>query len=82
MANSTKDESFSTENESFSTKDEMVSGFSTKGEIEQVRQRISICPQDNPIWLELSVRDHLRFYGACRGLESEELKQRIDEYTR
>lgn len=44
-----------------------VMGYSCNNEIEQCRWNLAICPQDNPMYKELTVGQHLRFFAALRG---------------
>ena len=39
-----------------------VMGYSIEDELDQVRIHCSVCPQDNPIWNEYTVRQHLEFF--------------------
>lgn len=45
----------------------MGSSIATSEGVQQVRAKASICPQDNPIWAEFTVRQHLEFFGTARG---------------
>jgi ABC-2 type transport system ATP-binding protein len=44
-----------------------------------VRRAIGIVPQELAIYLELSARENLRFFGELYGLRGSELRQRVDE---
>merc|ERR1719247_3657101 len=39
-----------------------VNGYDMQTDIEGVRRQIGICPQDNPMYDEFTVRQHLRFF--------------------
>lgn len=62
--------------------DGLVMGYSILDDLYEVRRRISVCPQDNPIWPEYSVRQHLRFFAAARGMEEEEIDKTVEKYVK
>lgn len=45
----------------------------------QVRGSIGLAPQDTGVYMPLSVRDNLRFFGGLAGLRGRGLRARIDE---
>lgn len=46
--------------------DASVYGLSLVGDMERVREIIGVCPQDNVLFPELTVEEHLALYGgAC-----------------
>jgi len=44
-----------------------VMGFSGETDIERCRHNLSMCPQDNPMYNELTVDQHIAFFSALRG---------------
>jgi ABC-type glutathione transport system ATPase component len=62
--------------------DGMVMGYSILDDLYEVRRRISVCPQDNPIWSEYSVRQHLRFFAAARGMEEGDIDKTVEKYVK
>lgn len=56
--------------------------------IEEVRRfSLSVCPQDNPLWLVLTAREHIDFFARCRlgqdpSLDWDDLQRQIDRYVR
>lgn len=49
------------------TGDARIAGYSILDDMEAVRRNVSVCPQDNPIWNEFTVRQHLEFFAVARG---------------
>jgi lipooligosaccharide transport system ATP-binding protein len=45
----------------------------------EIRSRIGVCPQEDTLDTELSVRDNLYVYGRYFGLPRKEVRQRVDE---
>jgi ATP-binding cassette subfamily A (ABC1) protein 3 len=45
----------------------MVMGHSSITDIDRCRWNLAICPQDNPMYDEFTVAQHLRFFAALRG---------------
>jgi lipooligosaccharide transport system ATP-binding protein len=45
----------------------------------QIRARIGVCPQEDTLDLELTVRDNLFVYGRYFGLPRKEVRERVDE---
>ncbi|XP_022911124.2 phospholipid-transporting ATPase ABCA3-like [Onthophagus taurus] len=58
-----------------------TSGELTIAEIENVnlkdRQLVSICPQENMLFTELTVEEHLVLFGKLKGLSDEDIKQNV-----
>lgn len=46
----------------------------------RVRERLSVCPQDNPIWEEFTVREHLRFFAVCRQVSTAAVDSEVTKY--
>ncbi|KQW43132.1 ABC transporter [Nocardioides sp. Root1257] len=45
----------------------------------QIRSRIGVCPQEDTLDLEITVRDNLFVYGRYFGLPRKEVRERVDE---
>src|SRR5262245_310665 len=45
----------------------------------EIRSRIGVCPQEDTLDVELTVRDNLYVYGRYFGLPRKEVRQRVDE---
>ncbi|CUG36520.1 ABC transporter, putative [Bodo saltans] len=50
-----------------------VYGYSVRHELSMVRREIGFCPQHNILWPDLTCEEHLRFYGAIKGVTGEAL---------
>jgi ATP-binding cassette, subfamily A (ABC1), member 3 len=48
--------------------DILVNGTSIITHVTRTRRSVGYTPQYNPIWEDLTVRDHLRIYATCKGL--------------
>ena len=55
-----------------------VCGFDIKDDMEQIKRFIGVCPQEDKLYEDLSVRQHLVFYSLLRGLP----RSRIDVEAR
>ncbi|KJE91770.1 ATP-binding cassette transporter 1 [Capsaspora owczarzaki ATCC 30864] len=56
----------------------LVNGFDIQTQIDGVRQSLGICPQYNVLFDYLSVRDHMEFYSALKGVEKSYIKADVD----
>ncbi|EKF30351.1 ABC transporter, putative [Trypanosoma cruzi marinkellei] len=54
-----------------------VFGRSVRNELSVVRQNISLCPQHNVLWSQLTCREHLEFFGRIKGLKGLRLKEAV-----
>ncbi|RNF17932.1 ABC1 transporter [Trypanosoma cruzi] len=54
-----------------------VFGRSVRKELSVVRQNISLCPQHNVLWSQLTCREHLEFFGRIKGLKGLQLKDAV-----
>ena len=56
-----------------------VYGRSVGNELSQVRRDISLCPQHNILWPELTCEQHLRFYAALKGCTGKQADAAVSE---
>ena len=54
-----------------------VSGYDMANQTRAARESISLCPQHNPLYEELTAADHLFFYGAIKGFPWSKLRQEV-----
>ncbi|KAL7706957.1 ATP-binding cassette protein subfamily A member 10 [Lotmaria passim] len=54
-----------------------VYGRSVRHELSKARQEIGLCPQHNILWPQLTVREHLDYYAAIKGLRGAEKEAAI-----
>ncbi|KAL0234785.1 hypothetical protein PCE1_001821 [Barthelona sp. PCE] len=59
--------------------DIIVDGCSVNNDIQGVRQKLGVCPQDSIFWPSLSARLHLEVFGTIRGSKGEVLEKEIDD---
>lgn len=50
-----------------------------KTEFEEIREVLGVCPQENPLYDDLTIREHLELFGSLKGLEGETLDGEIDK---
>jgi ABC-2 type transport system ATP-binding protein len=55
-----------------------VAGFDVFHEAEEVRRRIGYMPENNPLHLDMRVREYLRFRARLKGLGGRRRRQRVD----
>ena len=55
-----------------------VSGFDLDLEINSARKKIGYCPQENALYENLTVREHLRFYGRVKGMPKSILNEDVE----
>ncbi|KAF5901914.1 ATP-binding cassette sub-family A member 1-like, partial [Clarias magur] len=56
-----------------------VNGFDIRKDMDSIRKTLGMCPQHNVLFDELTVEEHIYFYGRLKGRSSEEVKQEIDQ---
>lgn len=56
-----------------------VSGVSVEGQIEDVHRRMGVAPQQDVLWRDMTVQEHLFFYGRVKGLFGAQLKEAVAE---
>lgn len=56
-----------------------VAGHDTATDSVAVREQIGYLPESAPLYLDMGVREYLRFIGRIRGLEGAQLGQRIEQ---
>ncbi|XP_023714575.1 ATP-binding cassette sub-family A member 3 isoform X4 [Cryptotermes secundus] len=58
----------------------LVGGFDVRTDIHKVRESLGLCPQHNVLFEDLTVREHLYFFGKMKGLSGHALKAEIKKY--
>ncbi len=56
-----------------------VAGFDVVNESLEARRKIGYLPETVPLYTDMEVRDYLSFMGRIRGMNSERIRQRIDD---
>lgn len=59
----------------------LVGGFDVRTDIHKVRESLGLCPQHNVLFKDLTVREHLYFFGKLKGLSGVELNAEIKKYV-
>ncbi|KAI8909839.1 hypothetical protein EDD86DRAFT_190811 [Gorgonomyces haynaldii] len=54
-----------------------IAGFDIKTQINRVYNSIGICPQFDILWEELTVGEHLYFYGRLKGIAKQDLRAAV-----
>lgn len=56
-----------------------VRGYSIKTQMKEVRRNLGICPQQDVIWPELTVFDHLYLYAGLKGVPLKMIQSTVDD---
>jgi ABC-2 type transport system ATP-binding protein len=56
-----------------------VGGYDVRKEMDQVKRRIGVCPQETPVYTYLTGRENVELFGNLNGMPKEKLKKRSDE---
>jgi ABC-type multidrug transport system ATPase subunit len=54
-------------------------GNRLSSDLPEIRKVLGVCPQQNPIWEKLSVRDHLIIYAGLKGVSWRLCKNMVDD---
>ena len=58
----------------------MVGGHSIREGMDQVRQSLGLCPQHNMLFEDLTVREHLVFFGMLKGMSKSDAEEEGAKY--
>lgn len=53
----------------------MVENFDIRTDMDRIYTLMGVCPQHDILWMTLTARQHMMFYGRLKNLQGEELKQ-------
>jgi len=56
-----------------------LAGYDINTDMKQVYRRIGICPQHDILWSDLTVEEHLLFYGRLKGIPKKQEKTAVTE---
>lgn len=59
----------------------VINDYDIKEDMYGVRESLSICPQHNILFDQLTVKEHIIFYCKLKGLDDREIKEEIDKYV-
>eukprot|EP00092_Neocalanus_flemingeri_P060351 GFUD01072319.1.p1 GENE.GFUD01072319.1~~GFUD01072319.1.p1 ORF type:complete len:1563 (-),score=388.51 GFUD01072319.1:54-4385(-) len=60
----------------------MINGHSINGSLDKVRESLGLCPQHNMLFEDLTVREHLVFFGMLKGMAKSAAEEESKKYTR
>lgn len=58
-----------------------ISGFNIANEMGQIRKSLGLCPQHNMLFVDLTVIEHLIFFGMLKGVSMAEARRQAMTYT-
>jgi sodium transport system ATP-binding protein len=56
-----------------------IDGFDTKTQRREVQRRIGVLPDTRGLYIRLTAREHIRYFGRLHGMGGAELERRIEE---
>ncbi|XP_055535484.1 phospholipid-transporting ATPase ABCA3-like [Wyeomyia smithii] len=59
-----------------------LNGHDIRTDIEGVRQSLGLCPQHNVLFDEMTVGEHLQFFGRLKGVPKQQLSSEVDNYLK
>jgi ABC-type multidrug transport system ATPase subunit len=62
--------------------DATVLGYSLRSDIDAIRKTMGVCPQFDILWNELTSAEHIRLFGALKGLAASAAEQEATERLR
>eukprot|EP00929_Paragymnodinium_shiwhaense_P046547 TRINITY_DN23705_c0_g1_i1.p1 TRINITY_DN23705_c0_g1~~TRINITY_DN23705_c0_g1_i1.p1 ORF type:complete len:1941 (+),score=414.00 TRINITY_DN23705_c0_g1_i1:131-5953(+) len=58
--------------------DALMNGKSVKYDMPAIRKSLGVCPQHDVIWTQLTVREHLQFYAAVKGVAASDVDTEVN----
>ncbi|KAF0712753.1 hypothetical protein As57867_004679, partial [Aphanomyces stellatus] len=62
-----------------SSGDATVNGLSLNGDLNEIRRSLGMCPQHDVLYTELTVQEHLMFYGKIKGYTGKALELEVEQ---
>ncbi|XP_065650437.1 ATP-binding cassette sub-family A member 2 isoform X3 [Hydra vulgaris] len=59
----------------------LVCGYDIVTNIEKIRKSLGICPQHNVLFDNLTVEEHMWFYGKLKGMSNEKLNAEVERFV-
>ncbi|XP_050538080.1 phospholipid-transporting ATPase ABCA1-like [Daktulosphaira vitifoliae] len=59
----------------------LIEGYDINTQMKKIRNSLGLCPQYNVLIPDLTVKEHLLFFGVLKNLDSEMLKDEVAKYT-
>ncbi|ORX93119.1 P-loop containing nucleoside triphosphate hydrolase protein [Basidiobolus meristosporus CBS 931.73] len=60
--------------------DAIVDGYSVRRDLQQVRQRLGVCPQHDILWDRLTVRQTLTLYAGLKGVSNSKIPGDVEKF--
>ncbi|XP_062240484.1 phospholipid-transporting ATPase ABCA1-like [Platichthys flesus] len=57
----------------------LINGYDILTDMDRIRKYLGMCPQHNVLFNELTVEEHIYFYGRLKGLSRDEVKVEMDQ---
>jgi len=58
----------------------IINGKDLRTEFNETRGSLGLCPQHNILFNELTVREHIIFFGKLKGLDNSQIKEDVRRY--
>ncbi|CAK4080889.1 unnamed protein product, partial [Aphanomyces euteiches] len=59
--------------------DATINGLALNDDFSEIRQSLGMCPQHDVLYPELTVQEHLMFYGKIKGYRGDALKKQVEQ---
>ncbi|KAH8234651.1 hypothetical protein KR032_001424, partial [Drosophila birchii] len=60
----------------------LINGYDIRTQLDKARQSLGICPQNNILFMKMSVRDHIIFFSKLKGVRgSEAVNREVSKYV-
>lgn len=59
----------------------IINDYDIRTNLKKARSSIGLCPQHNILFDELTVREHIEFYGRLKGLSNEDVQDEVQKYV-
>lgn len=59
----------------------IINGYDIRANLAKARSSIGLCPQHNILFDELTVREHIIFYGRLKGLGANDIEEEVTKYV-
>lgn len=60
----------------------IVNGFNVRTEMKQIQQSFGLCPQYNILFEDLTVKEHIQFYAALKGIPRSKVDAEVERYVK
>lgn len=60
----------------------IINGYDLRKNLIKARSSIGLCPQHNILFDDLTVREHIQFYGRLKGLSNQDVEEEVQKYVK